>query len=82
MRAYRSTPHTSTVETPDLLKLGQETRVPDHPTYHVPVQDNSVHEYVGELVERMRAAHKMLREKQWQVRSKDSEEPPLYQVGD
>jgi len=59
-----------------------ETRVPDHLTYHVPDHDNSVHEYVGELVERMRAAHEMLREKQWQVQTEDSDEPPLYQVGD
>jgi len=30
----------------------------------------------------MRAAHEMLQEKLWQVRSEDSEEPPLYQVWD
>jgi len=82
MRAYRSTPHTSTGETPNLLMLGRETRVPDHLTYHVPEQDYPVHEYASELVERMRVAHKILREKQWQVRKEDSEEPPLYQVGD
>jgi len=61
--------------------LGRETRVPDHLTYHVPEQDNSVHEYASKLVERMRAAHEMLREKQWQVRCEDSNEPPLYQAG-
>jgi len=82
MRAYRSTPHTSTGETPNLLMLRRETRVPDHLTYHVPEQNNSVHEYASELVERMRVAHEMLREKQWQVRCEDSEEPPLYQTGD
>jgi len=82
MRAYRSTPDTSTGETPNLLMLGRETRVPDHLIYHVPVQDYSVHEYAEELVERMKAAHEMLQEKQWQVRREDSEEPSLYQVGD
>jgi len=82
MRAYRSTPHTSTKETPNLLMLGRETWVPDHLAYHVPEQDYSVHEYASELVERMRAAHEMLREKQWQVRQEDSNEPPLYQIGD
>jgi len=61
--------------------LGRETRVPDHLTYHVPGQDNSVHEYASILVERMRAAHEVLREKQWQVRCEDSDEPPLYQAG-
>jgi len=64
MRAYRSTPHTSTGETPNFSMLGRETRVPDHLTYCVPDHNNSVHEYVGELVQRMRAAHQMLREKQ------------------
>jgi len=39
MLGYRSTPHTSTGETPNLLMLGRETQVPDHLTYHVPEQD-------------------------------------------
>jgi len=64
MRAYRSTPHTSTGETPNLLMLGRETRVADHLTYHVSEQDCSVREYASELVERMKTAHEMLREKQ------------------
>jgi len=82
MRAYRSTPHTSTGETPNLLMLGRETQVPDHLTYHVPEQDSSVHEYASELVEQMKVAHEIMREKQWQVRNEDFEELPLYQVGD
>jgi len=65
MRAYRSTPRTSTGEILNLLMLGRETRVPDHLTYHIPEQDYSVHEYASELVEQMKVAHKMLREKQW-----------------
>jgi len=79
MRAYRSTSHTSTGETPNLLMLGRETRVPDHLTYHIPEQDYSIHEYASELVEKMKVAHKILRERQWQVRKEDSDEPPLYQ---
>jgi len=82
MRAYRSTPHTSTGETPNLLMLDQKTRVPDHFTYHIPEQDYSIHEYASELVEQMKVAHKILHEKQWQVRKEDFEEPSLYQVGD
>ena len=82
MRAYCSTPHTSTGETANILMLGRETWDLDHLTYHVPEQNNSVHEYVNELVEWMRAAYEMLREKQWQVRREDSEEPPLYQARD
>jgi len=82
MRAHRTTPHTSTGETPNLLMLGRETRVPDHLAYHIPEQDYSIHENASGLVEKMQVAHKILREKQWQVRQEDSNEPPLYQVGD
>jgi len=82
MHAYRSTPHTSTGKTPNLLMLSQESRVPDHLTYHVREQDCSVYKYASKLVERMKTAHQMLREKQWQVRREDSEEQPLSQVGD
>jgi len=82
MRAYRSTPHTSTGETLNLLMLGQETWVPDHVTYHVPEQDYSVNENASELVERMKVAHKMLWKKQWQVQQEDYKDPPFYQVGD
>jgi len=82
MRAYRSTPHTSTGETPNLLMLGREARVPDHLNYHIPEQGYSIHEYASQLVEQMQVAHEILREKQWQVRQEDSSEPPLYQVGD
>jgi len=51
--------------------LGRGTRVSEHLTDHVPA-----HEYVGKLVETMRKAHEALREKQWAVRTEDSEEPP------
>jgi len=56
--------------------------VPDHLTYHIPEQDYSIHEYAGELVEQMEFAHEIPREKQWEVRKEESEEPPLYQVRD
>jgi len=82
MRAYRSTPHSSTLETPTFLKLGRETRVLEHVTYHVPAPESSVHDHVDELVKRMRTAHKVLREQQWQVSSGDPDDPLLYKVGD
>jgi len=78
MRAYRSTPHTSTRKTPNLLMLGREIRVPDHLNYYIPEQDCSIHEYASGLVEKMRVAHEILRQKQWQVRQENSSEPPLY----
>jgi len=60
MRAYRSTPHSSTQETPNFLMLGQETRVLDHLIYHVPAPGSQVHEYVGKLVKIMGKAHDAL----------------------
>jgi len=74
MRAYCSTPHSSTLETFNFLMLGRETRVL--------APESNVHDYVDELVKRMRTAHEVLRERQWQVRSGDSDDPPLYKVGD
>jgi len=62
--------------------LGIETRVPEHVTYHVAAPESNVHDYVDELVKRMRTAHEVIREQQWQVRSGDSDVPPLYKVGD
>jgi len=55
--------------------LGLKTWVSDHLNYHVTTPESLVNEYVGELVECMRTAYEMLHEKQWQVSSKDSEEP-------
>jgi len=82
MRAYRSTLHSSTLETLNFLMLGRKTRVSEHITYHVPAPKSNVHDYVDELVKRMRTAHEVLREQQWQVRSGDSDDPPLYKVRD
>jgi len=82
MRAYHSTSHSSTTETLNFLVLGRETLFPHQLTYHVPCPESSVHEYVRELIEHMKAAHEMLKEKQWQVRGEDSELPLLYQVRD
>jgi len=64
------------------MMLGRETRVPEHLTYHVPAPESPVHEYVGGLIEIMGKAHDALHAQQWQTRTEDSEEPPLYQVGD
>jgi len=62
--------------------LVRETRVPEHVTYHVPAPESNVHDYVDELVKHMKMAHEVLRKQQWQVRSGDSDDPPLYKVGD
>jgi len=75
-----TTLHSTTQETPNFLMLGWETRVPEHLTYHVPALESSVHEYVGKLIETICKAHDALRAQQWQIRTKDSEELPSYQV--
>jgi len=67
---------------PNFLMLGRKTRVPEHVTYHVPAPESDVHGYVDELMKRMRTAHEVLQEQQWQVRSGDPDSPPLYKVGD
>jgi len=75
MRAYRSTPHSATQETPNFLMLGWETWVLEHLTYHVPAPESPVHEYVGGLIETMGRAHDALRAQQCQTHTEDSEEP-------
>jgi len=77
MRAYRSTPHSSPLEAPRFLMLGQVTRVSEHLIYHVPTPESNVHEYVDELITRMRTAHEVLGEQQWQLRSGNSDDPLL-----
>jgi len=72
IRDYRSTPHSSTLETPNFLMLGREMRVPEQVTYHVLTPESNVHDYANEV----------LREQQWQVRSGDSDDSRLYKMGD
>jgi len=75
MRTYRSTPHSSTLKTLKFLMLSRETRVPEDLTYHVPAPESSVHKYINDLITRMRTAHEVLREQQWQLKSGDSDNP-------
>jgi len=63
---------------PNFLKLGWETLVPEHLTYHIPAPKVPVHEYTGKLIETMERAHEALREQQWQMRTEDFVEPPPY----
>jgi len=82
MRAYRSTPHSIILETPNFFMLGREMQIPVHLTYHASAPESNVHEYVGELITCMMTAHEVLCEQQWQLRSGDSDDPPLYKMGD
>jgi len=44
------------------------------------LSESSVYDYMNEVVRRMRTAHEVLRERQWQVRSGDPDDPSLYRV--
>ena len=79
MRAFRGTPHTATGETPNLLMLGRELRLPDQLLYTSPPTEPATrHQYVLDMKERLEVAHSTLQERQIQVRQDDGEEPPLF----
>ena len=79
MRAFRGTPHTATGETPNLLMLGRELRLPDQLLYTSPATEPATrHQYVLDMKERLEIAHSTLQERQIQVRQDDGEEPPLF----
>lgn len=83
MRVLRAVPHTVTRETPNFLMFGREVRLPDALLNDIAEKDNvPVEEYAQIIQERMQRAHQMIREEQLQARTEDSEEPPLFKVGD
>ena len=83
MRAFRGTPHTTTGETPNMMMLGRELRLPDQLLYTAPPTELTTrHQYVLETKERLESVHSTLQEKQIKVRQEDEEEPPLFTPGD
>ena len=63
--------------------LGQEVRIPDQLIHGVPdVALQPTQKYVLEVQGRLQTAHNLLREQQRQVRTQDSEAPPLFKKGD
>ena len=83
MRAFRSTPHSATGETPNFMMMGREMRLPDQLLYANEGTEETPHqEYAQELQERLTRAHELLRETQREIRTSDDEEPPLFGVGD
>ena len=81
MRAFRGTPHSSTGETANYLMLGREVKLPDQLVAPTPPPE-SRDQYTVDLHERLQTAHQLVRTQQRDVRSTDSEEPPLFKVGD
>lgn len=83
MRVLRAVPHTVTKETPNFLMFGREVRLPEALLNDIAEKDNlPVEDYAQAIHWRMQSAHQMLREEQLQARTEDSEEPPLFKVGD
>lgn len=83
MRNIRSTPHTTTGETANFLMLGREVRLPADLLHEITNQESQPAEkYAQQLQNRLQAAHQLLRSKQIQARVEDSEEPPLFKIGD
>ena len=83
MRAFRGTPHTSTGETPNLMMLGRELRLPDQLQYlPPPVEASTRNQFVQDVRERLEEAHSLLQDQEVKIRQEDDEEPPLFAVGD
>ena len=83
MAVHRATPHTSTHETPNYMVMGREVRLPDQLTHGLamePIQDPC--QYAMDLQARLTHVHTLLREQQRDLRSADTEEEPLYRIGD
>ncbi|XP_067947231.1 uncharacterized protein [Watersipora subatra] len=83
MRGFRASPHSATGETANYLMFGRETRLPDQIVYGVTDTENvTTQQYALELLERLQEAHDKLRQQQLEIQTDDSDEPPLYEVGD
>jgi hypothetical protein len=83
MRALRGTPHSVTGETPNLMMLGRELRLPDQLLSHPPLEDNVPQaKYVQNMLRRLQEVHEALSEQQIQLRQEGQEEPLLFAEGD
>ncbi|XP_067944940.1 uncharacterized protein [Watersipora subatra] len=83
MRMFRGLPHSATRETPNFLMLGRELRLPDQLHYGRLVDSfTSTHEYVKIIHDRLVQAHTLLRERQREIATTDTTEPPLFNEGD
>ena len=65
LRSFRSTPHTTTKETPNFMMMGREVRVPDQLMYESGFPDDQpTHQYVVDMQARMKLTHQLLRDQQ------------------
>jgi transposase InsO family protein len=83
MRFIRAVPHSKTGETPNMMMMGRETKLPDNLVHPLPPQKPVPKtEYVVQLQDRLDQLHKTLRAQQLQVRNDDDSEPCFYKEGD
>ena len=76
MRGLRGTPHCTTGETANFMMFGQKLRLPNSLVYNIPSSEESpVQDYIANLLERMKAAHKVVRAKQKEIRTKENQSP-------
>ena len=83
MRTLRGIPHSATKETPNFMLLGRELRLPDQLQYGSSIEYfSSTNEYTQAIQNRLLQAHELLRKRQQEVVATDTQEPPLFNVGD
>jgi hypothetical protein len=83
MRAMRGTPHSTTGETPNLMMLGRELRLPDQLQHQPPPTECQPRaEYVQQMMNTLHQAHDVLSQQQLQIRQENQEEPLLFTEGD
>ena len=61
---------------------GHELRLPDHLAYATPPTIQCSTDYVRTKIETLSNVHEILREKQWELRVEDEDEPLLFKKGD
>ena len=83
MQTLRGISHSATKKTPNFMLLGRELRLPDQFQYGGSVEYfSSTNEYTQAIQNRLLQAHELLRERQQEVVATDTQEPPLFKVGD
>ena len=83
MRAFRGTPHSTTGECANFLKLGRELRLPDQLLHGVPdLYEALTQQHAKDTQALLTAAHELLRAQQRNIRTEDSEAPLLFKPGD
>ena len=76
-RAVRSVPHSMTY-----MMFGRELSLPEDLLAEPNLPLSSREDYVGDLIDRLQAAHDFVRSRQEEIRAEDQQAPPLFSAGD